>query len=446
MTLQYLKQPVYAAALNLYRLVFGLMIAISMARFSAKGWINELYVKPVFFFRYYGFGWVPEPRSMAWLLFLVCGVAAVTFAIGLWYRLSAIVLFISFTWIELLDKSNYLNHYYFVSLILFLMIWMPAHHGFSVDAHLNSRLRQRFVPRWTIGSLRLMMGIVYVYAGLAKLNSDWLLSAMPLRLWLPAKNDLPFLGAMLSQEWIAYFFSWFGACYDLFIVAFLLWRPTRPFAYATVVIFHTLTAILFPIGVFPYVMMVGALIFFSSKDADRLLNFIRTKLSLQPYDEPVSTFRVKNNKIILTVFAVFFCIQFLMPWRYLWYPGELFWTEDGYRFSWRVMLMEKAGYAQFLVKDGTSTKVVNNEDFLTKNQEKMMATQPDFILQYAHHLKQHFSRAGFPEPKVYATVYVGLNGRMSQLFFDPQLDLTSISPSAASATWLAPFGDTIWGL
>ena len=34
------------------------------------------------------------------------------------------------------------------------------------------------------------------------------------------------------------------------------------------------------------------------------------------------------------------CIQLAFPFRYLLYPGNIFWTEEGYRFSWRVMLME----------------------------------------------------------------------------------------------------------
>ena len=78
------------------------------------------------------------------------------------------------------------------------------------------------------------------------------------------------------------------------------------------------------------------------------------------------------------------------------YPGELFWTEEGYRFSWRVMLMEKAGYANFKIVDGKTKKsfYVNNADFLTSFQEKQMSFQPDFILEYAHYLGDHFSNQG----------------------------------------------------
>src|SRR5690606_29347004 len=154
---------------------------------------------PKFFFSYYGFEWVKPLGSATYLLFIICGIAALFFALGLFYRLSAVLLFLSFTYIELMDKTNYLNHYYFVSLVAFLMIWLPAHVNFSIDAIRKPGFKARYVPLWTIGSIRLMMGIVYVFAGLAKLNSDWLLNAMPLKLWLLGNNDMPIVGPLFSQ-------------------------------------------------------------------------------------------------------------------------------------------------------------------------------------------------------------------------------------------------------
>src|SRR5690606_10941920 len=208
---------------------FGLMLFGGVVRFWLKDWIDELYIQPKFFFQYYGFEFIQPLGSLTYTLFFFCGLCALTFALGLFYRISLIVLFLSFTYIELLDKTNYLNHYYFVSLVLFLMIWLPAHVNFSLDGLRKPALLKRQVPLWTTGSIRLMLGIVYVYAGLAKLNSDWLLEAMPLRLWLPARNDMPLIGSLLNEVWVAYFFSWFGALYDLTIPFFLLNKKTRPF-------------------------------------------------------------------------------------------------------------------------------------------------------------------------------------------------------------------------
>ncbi|MEZ5015953.1 MAG: HTTM domain-containing protein [Flavipsychrobacter sp.] len=446
----YLEQPVHTAALAAFRFLFGVMIFGSTLRFWLKGWIEELYITPTYFFSYYGFEWVKPLGGYTYIIFAICGISALFFALGYFYRLASILLFLSFTYIELMDKTNYLNHYYFVSLVLFLMMWLPANVNYALDTLRKPQITRQYIPRWTLGSIRLMMGIVYVYAGLAKLNSDWLIEAMPLRLWLPANNDMPVIGFLFNKIWVAYFFSWFGAIYDLTIPFFLLNRKTRPFAYATVIIFHLMTAILFPIGVFPFVMIFSALVFFESKDIDAILNKLNLKsknISTQ-YTFSKFSFTPIRHKITLSVFAIFFTLQVLLPWRYLLYPNELFWTEEGYRFSWRVMLMEKMGYAQFVVKDSeTGEKIaVNNNEFLTRNQEKMMATQPDFILQYASFLKETFTKRGVNNPQVYATSYVALNGRRSKLFVDTSIDLGKEKNSFKHKTWLLAFNDTINGL
>ena len=158
-------------------------------------------------------------------------------------------------------------------------------------------------------------------------------------------------------------------------------------------------------------------------------------------------YRFKTN-ITLPILAVFFVFQLLFPWRYLAYPNELFWTEEGYRFSWRVMLMEKAGYAQFKIKNTETGEqfLVDNTDFLTPFQEKQMSTQPDFILQYAHFLGEHFEAQGHENVAVYAESYVALNGRLSQPYVDPNVDLMKQQESFCRKDWILPFNDTIKGL
>ncbi len=50
------------------------------------------------------------------------------------------------------------------------------------------------VGRWAYLLLRAQLGLVYFFAGFAKLNADWLLSAEPLRTWLPVHADAPLIG------------------------------------------------------------------------------------------------------------------------------------------------------------------------------------------------------------------------------------------------------------
>jgi len=449
---KYLDRTTEAAPLAVFRVFFGLMMLISIIRFWGYGWIEKLYLAPGFHFSYYGFEWVKPLGPWTYVLFGICGLSALMVALGYKYRAAMVVFFLSFTYIELMDKTTYLNHYYFISLLSFLMIFLPAGAYYSVDAWKDPQKRFQFVPAWSLDAVKLLLGMVYFYAGLAKLNSDWLLNAMPLKIWLPSKFDAPLVGSLMGYEWVHYAFSWAGALYDLGIPFLLLYKPTRWFAFSLVVVFHALTRVLFPIGMFPYIMIVGTLIFFDAKIHLKILGVLSRlfRIDRAVFDNGAvfTPYRIVVRRIQVGVLAVFFGFQLLFPWRYLLYPGELFWTEEGYRFSWRVMLMEKSGYAQFKVVDGQSGRwfYVDNTDFLTPFQEKQMSFQPDFILEYAHFLKGHFEAQGHRDVAVYVECYVALNGRRSQPYIDPGVDLAKERESLRHKTWILPFDDEIKGI
>ena len=448
--LPYFRQTTEAAPLAVFRISLGLMMLLSIVRFWSYGWIDKLYVQPRFFFSYYGFDFVRPWGAYTYLLFALCALAAVGVAIGYRYRLAITVFFLSFTYIELMDKTTYLNHYYFVSVLSFLMIWLPAHTYYSVDALRHPEQAFQRIPRWTIDAVKVLLSIVYFYAGLAKINSDWLLEAMPLAIWLPAHYDLPLLGNLMEQRWVHYAFSWGGMLYDLSIPFLLLWSRTRLLAFGLVVFFHLFTRALFPIGMFPYIMIVSTLIFFDAPGHRRFLARVGRwfRLPADRFDNGHVWLARRGGTWAKSIVGVLLIIQVLLPFRYLLYPGELFWTEEGYRFSWRVMLMEKAGYAHFKVVDAATGQrfYVDNSDFLTTLQEKQMATQPDFILQYAHYLADHFTKQGHHNVQVFAESYVALNGRRSRPYVDPTVDLTQIEETFRPRTWLLPFDDEIQGL
>lgn len=435
-----------AAPLVVFRIGLGVMLFASTIRFWLKGWIEELYIKPTFYFSYYGFDFVKPLGNFTYLLFFICAAAALCVALGYKYRIAIIALFVSFTYIELIDKATYLNHYYFVSMICFLLIFLPANVSFSIDALKNKKLQADQIPVWCIDAVKLFVCFLYIFAGIAKINSDWLLNAMPLKIWLPARNDLPVIGYIFNYSWVAYAFSWIGCIYDL-CIPFLLWnKHTRPGAYILVIIFHTLTSILFPIGMFPYIMIVTACIFFDAGWHQKCINHLKSLFGAkQQVFTPLETkleWNTLQQHFVKGIFFVFFAIQLLFPFRYIFYPGNLFWTEEGYRFSWRVMLMEKAGYAQFTVTDDSGKYItVNNNDFLTVLQEKMMSTQPDMMLQYAHHLASHYTKQGFKNPKVYAETYVALNGRLGKPLIDSKTDLASESDSFKHKSWILLYND-----
>ncbi len=448
---KYFLETTKAAPLAAFRIFFGIMMFLSIVRFWSYGWIEKLYLQPKFFFSYYGFEFVKPLGPYTYLLFLVCALSALAVALGYKYRLAIVIFFLSFTYIELMDKTTYLNHYYFISLLSFLMIFLPANTYFSFDAKKSPALASEYVPRWSIDSIKLLLAIVYIYAGLAKLNSDWLVEAMPLKIWLPSKYDLPLLGDLLQETWVIYLFSWSGATYDLSIPFLLLYKRTRVIAFLLVIVFHVLTRVLFPIGMFPYIMIVSATIFFDAKLHDRILVWIGKvfRVNKAYFDNDNIWKRTSTgHPWRVSVLLLFFAVQLIFPFRYLAYPGEVFWTEQGYRFSWRVMLMEKAGYANFRIQDSETDEqfYVDNTDFLTAFQEKQMSTQPDFILQYAHFLKDHFGSQGHQNIEIYVESYVALNGRRSQPYIDPKTNLVAERESFRHKHWILPFKDEIKGL
>ncbi len=430
-----------ASPLVVFRTGFGLMMLVGIVRFWAYGWIDKLYIQPDFHFSYRYFEWVRPLGQFTYLLFLVAGLAALCIMIGYRYRLAMVAFFLSFTYIELMDKTTYLNHYYFISLFSLLLCFIPIPAGWA-------GARGCKVDRGYIRVLQVFVAVVYCYAGLAKLNSDWLLEAQPLAIWLPAKYSVPLLGDLLQQRWVHYAFAWGGAAYDLAIPFLLWWRPTRVLAFVLVVVFHVLTRVLFPIGMFPYIMIVSALIFFGPEVHDRILGGLAQiggGWDQRFRDGGRGPTQGVGGRVAITGILAF---HLLFPLRHLLHSGEVFWTEAGYRFSWRVMLMEKAGVATFTVRDRASERrvVVDNREFLTVFQEKQMATQPDFLLQYAHYLADHFRQRGFAEPAVYVDSYVALNGRLSQRYVNPKIDLAAVDTDTPVTQWLMPFNDTIYEL
>ena len=548
---RFVNREVPIAPLITFRILFGALMMVGALRFMWSGWIERLYGEPVFFFKYYGFEWVQvfDVPGM-YLLYGIVALSAGLVMLGLFYRAAIITFFLSFTYAELTDLTNYLNHYYLVCLLAFLLIFLPAQRRFSLDVWRKPKQRLDQVPVWTINMLILQLSIVYFFAGFAKLNPDWLFRAMPLAVWLPAKADLPLIGSLLTLSWMPFAFSWAGALYDLTIPFWLMNRRTRPFAYAAVVVFHVLTRILFNIGLFPFIMIFNTLIFFPASFHEKLLSRIgyrrrgepemgireegsvftdaglsgifsrktiasyKQNPTLQikgPFDlsevdasiaplfckqstapkpepqwpirpserskvcrNPVSAFAtseisnvylysasllgvveslLRSSRQILsvpsfyklkghclaTLLGVYFLIQLLLPLRYLLYPGNVLWTEEGYRFAWRVMLVEKAGQATFTVEDpatGRRSEVINS-DYLTTFQEKQMVIQPDFILQYAHFLAEEYrEKYGIENPVVTVDCHVALNGRASRRLIDPDVNLAACRDGLAPKHWI----------
>ncbi len=447
-------------SLAFFRVALAGLVFVSLGRFVARGWVHDFYITPRYFFSYYGLEWVrPLP---GWAMYAVFGgllLAAALVALGAWYRLAAAALFAGFTYVELLDKTTYLNHYYLLSLLLLLLAVLPLNAAWSVDAARHPGRAGRFgpPPAVALNLLRLQVGLVYFFAGVAKLKTSWLLEAQPLRIWLASYGSLPLVGGLLEQKWVAFAGSWFGAFFDLTIPFWLLWRRARPWAYAVLVLFHLLTAALFYIGQFPWIMMLAATVFFEPATHRKVLRVFaglgrkvfgirwdagndQASHGPEPVFVPLRTEKPATKTLFYLFAVLFFAIQFLLPFRYLAYPGDVLWTEQGFRFGWNVMLMEKTGLVEYTVREpGTGrTFTPNPAEFLTPQQVRMLATQPDMVLQFAHFLAAEYWRRGVHTPQVFAECYANLNGRGSRLLIDPTVDLAQQREGFGAKSWILP--------
>lgn len=435
-------QPVDIAWLAALRVLFGLSMCVSMVRFVAFGWVDELFVRPSFRFKYLGFEWVEAlPAGAMHALFWVLAGLALAVAAGFLFRLSALLFAFGFVYLELVDVTNYLNHYYLAGLLAFLLFLSPAHRAFSIDALLFPKRATATVPKFWLWSLRFQVGVVYLFAGLHKAHADWLFHAQPLSIWLGSHGDFPVLGPLFSEPWTPYVMSWAGFLFDTTIVGWLSFRKTRPFAYAAVIGFHTLTGALFPIGMFPVLMVLSALVFFEPDWPRRLLSVL-SRRPASGDDTPVAVvLRPSRWRTAgLAVALVYAAIMVLVPLRYLAYGGNVRWHEQGMRFSWRVMIREKNGSVTYVVRSKTTGRVwhVSPARYLTDIQEREMSGQPDLILELAHHVRDDFERRGLGPVEVRVDALVSLNGRRLAPLINPAVDLATVKDGIGRASWILP--------
>ena len=425
-----LWQPIDAAFLTFFRMAFGLIMMWEVWRYLDHDWIATHWIDPQFHFTYLGFGWVqPWGGTGMYMHFAGLGILALCIMLGIQYRLSAFLFWLGFTYVFLLEQSQYLNHFYLIALISFLLIFLPAERASSLDVYFNPEQRSDTVPRWTLWLLRFQIGLVYFYGGIAKLNEDWL-RGEPMRAWLAERTDFPFIGSLFTQEWMVYAFSYGGLLLDLLVVPFLLWKRTRYAAFTAVVIFHLMNNRLFTIGIFPFMMIAATTVFFVPDWPKRLFGWRGESAETTPI-KPTNQKLARLGTMLLSVFIVW---QVLMPFRHFLYPSNVHWSEEGHRFAWHMKLRDKDAQAQFFVGIDGETRAIQTSDYLTNRQARKMASRPDMLLQFAHHLADEMGG----DVVVQAVVSASLNGRPEQLLVEPTANLVDEVRSIRPKTWLAP--------
>lgn len=444
--LQQLFTPVDISSLAFFRIAFGLLMVIDVFRYCYHGWVTKYWIMPIHFFTYEGFHWVqPWDVGGMYVHFFMIGILGLFMMLGLFYRVSSILMFFALAYVLLLDKTNYLNHFYLIVLVSFILMWLPANRSFSLDALLKPSIKSDTVPYWSLWILQFQIGIVYIFGGIAKLTPDWL-QGEPMRSFLSQRTDFPIIGSYFETSSAAWVVSYSGLFLDLFIVPLLLWKKTRLPAVLIVTIFHLMNASWFSIGIFPWFMILATTIYFDT-------DWFRKILSKWKYKNPFSKFvsvnslkqttispAIPKSQAILWGLGLYCLIQILVPLRHHLYPGNVSWTEEGHRFSWRMKLRNKSATATFYVKD-LNTGMIYEEDphkLLSKRQVQKMISRPDMIRQFAHILSDAYDEKGYHNVGVNVNINAGLNGRNFQALIDPTVDLSKKRYALGPDDWIVP--------
>jgi len=455
-----LYRPTDIAPLVFFRIAFGALGFLDVVGVWAHYHMHKDTFNPDNLqIKYYGFQWVqswPEPWMS--LLFWSTAVAALGVLVGKWYRVSATLFALGFTYIFLLEKCNYLNHAYLFCMLSYLMIFLPANRAFSLDLKKNPGIYAKYIARWPLFLLQFLMGVVYIYGGFAKINPDWL-RALPLRIWLPYKKDYFLIGNLLEQEWTAWLMSYGGILHDLLIVPLMLFKRTRIPAFIICCGFHLTNTAVFQIGIFPWLSIALTALFFPTDFPRRVVDFLKVKIAIvekwySKYQNYLTGLSISKEQIreikpstLVTSLVLLLCVfNLLVPLRHNLYDTNVAWTEEGHRYSWRMMLRGKVGSGYFRVKDLTSDKEVRKlyaTQFLTKRQNRKFKSHPDMILFVAHHIRDMYKKKWESDSvAVYPYFRNQLNGRNYQGYTDNSVDLAKEEyPWTKSWSWILPFDE-----
>jgi hypothetical protein len=407
--------------LVLWRVVFGLLIAIQAFGEIILGSVKRNFIDPDFTFNFIGFDFLqPLPGNWMYVYFAVMGVFGIGVLLGYKYRWSMFFYALMWTGVYLMQKSSYNNHYYLMMLLCWIMVFLPANKHLSIDAKQNSELASTSMPRWVLLVIILQIWIVYTYASAAKIYPDWL-DGTTTALLMQGKKNYWLIGELLQLEWVHYSIAYVGIAFDLLIIPLLLCRKTRMIAFVISIFFHLFNSIIFQIGIFPYMSIAFAFFFFP---ADTLQRIFLPKKKLYTAGEV----RIPNYKnLLIGGLTIYLFIQVALPLRHWFIPDDVLWNEEGHRLSWRMMLRSKSGILNVYIVDKAIGERIKYDHLklLSKKQLRNVKTKPDLIWQLAQRIKKLEAKEG-RDVGVYMDVKIKINGSPYHRLIDPDIDIANV--------------------
>jgi len=444
---EFLSLPTDTSSLVFLRITFGVLMLWELSRYFSKNWIEDLYIKQDFHFKYEWFTWVSSiPGNGMYFIFVIMMICSIFVTLGLFYRISISLFFLLYTYVFLIDQAYYNNHFYLICIFSFLMIFTPLHHSWSLDCYRGAIEHKKKLPAIWLWLMRFPMTMVYVYGAIAKIESDWL-SGKATRELLGRANAGTFLEPLMNLQWTPVFYAWSGMLFDLLVPFAVLWKKTRIPAFTAAILFHTNNFIVFPIGVFPLLSLALTAIYFNPDFPKKLIpNWLKNNM-YQLYRVPNHGVMNKNKnnmwlqKWLIGFLSLFIFFQLILPFRHHLYPGETKWHQVGHYFSWRMMLRQKLVEIRYDVihPDTGEKRYAPLDDYLNASQIRSFIGNPGMNLQFAQHLRKLVLRHGGFDPIINAHILVSLNGRKSQILVDEKLDLGKLNQFTPAYMWVEKF-------
>lgn len=424
----------------------GVLVLFESINYGLFHCLDCIYHTPQMVFKYQYFGWVPTPngRGVQAILF-VMGLASIGVILGWWYRVCIVIATGFFAWFFLLDASLYLNHYYLTLIFLGILCFIPANRVWAMDAK-RYAATSPYIRNWSRLWLIIQLEIVLIYAGVVKLNPDWL-QLEPMRLWMTGQRE----NTYAITQWLTQDAGIAVAAYGVIALhiigaPLLLWSKTRLPVFFLYTFFHTINAIVFNIGIFPFMTIAATTMIFAPDWPVKLWSRFTGKAFPEPSgneslirSQPF--FHAKGVAISVFV-CLWLVVQALLPTRPLWHEGPVAWNEAGHYFSWRMKLRDKRGDISFLVRNEKENdlKLVHPKDYLNRRQAARLTCQPDLIWQFAQFLEAKAIDAGnglytADDIKVYGNSDCSLNTR-EKIPLLKRVDLTALDRNAPRVEWI----------
>lgn len=412
-----LFEPIDNAALIVFRMFFGFLLFAETLGAICTGWVYRNFIQPEFTFSHIGLEWLqPLPGYGMYFYYATMSVFGLLVMLGYRYRLSLGAFTLLWAGVYFMQKESYNNHYYLLLLVCLIMWFLPANRYAALDAKRNPEIRTTAMPRWCALALMFQISIVYFFAVVSKLYVHWL-DGSYINLLLTGPNRTVFVKGLFDQHWFHLFIAWSGLAFDLLIIPLLLWRRTRTIAFIAALFFHLFNAIVLQIGIFPFFALSFVVFFYPPEKIRKV--FLRKKAVLP---SGIETYRSQSGLYFL---VPFFLIQLALPVRHHFIKGDVLWTEEGHRLSWRMMLRQKQGYATYKVIDKKTNAVLfyDPSQHLTQKQLGFISAKPDGIWQMCRHIKKEFAAQG-KEVAVYVNAMVSVNGEPFRSFVNPEVDIS----------------------